>query len=253
MPKISEISLTESLMVQFIGKPGAGKSIAAASFPEPIYFFDLDGRMKPVAKFFPKRDIDYDTYYIDDFEKFARKLESFQLGHRYKTIVIDGLTSLADMFLQYGINLRGQGGKGDKKKGLVDLNSIEDYNVETRGLLQIINVLRELKSAHRILNTHILESEAYNLVENKNIVTRKTMTGGNKISAKIPGFFDEVWNFYVKPAALSTDPPRFCMSPVDRGFGLGKTVFPIPMEVDFTKCNTNPDGSLYKVIEQYLK
>lgn len=254
MPKVSD-GLQNGLMIQMIGKPGSGKSIAAASFPEPVYIFDLESRIDPVIMFFGKRDITYDTYYIGDFEKFCRKLESFQLNCPYKTIIIDGLTPLADMLLQYGITLRGKSG-GDKKftKGTIELNDISDYNVETRGLIQIINILRELKSINRILITHLLESSAYDLITKKDVVTQTVMTGGKKVAAKVPNYFNEVWNFYTEMPIRMDDPPLFKMSARDKGYGLGKSIIPdLPAEINFSRRKENVEGSLWKELEPYLK
>ncbi len=251
MPKLVD-SPTDGLMIQFIGKPGSGKSIAAASFPKPMYIFDLESRLQPLKTFYSKEElslIDYDTYFAGDLERFIKKLESFQRDCPYKTISIDGLTPLADMHLQYGISLRGN----PKNKSIIQTNEIADYNVETRGILHIIAVLRELPKVNRILISHLLESEAFNIVTNQNTITQKTMTGGNKVSAKIPAFFNEVWNFYTKESAVVSDPPMYCMSAYDKGFGLGKTcINGLPKEIVFTKGVANSKGNLFEVLKPYL-
>jgi hypothetical protein len=254
MPSIDEVNIHEGLMAQFVGPPGTGKSIAMASFvKERGYIFDLDSRIESVCAFWAgKKKIDFDIYQACDFEKFAKKLESFQINCPYDMIGIAGLTALADMLLQYGIALRGRGKAGSKSVGVIDLNTIEDYNVETRGLMQVISVLRALKGKTRILETHLLSAE-YQALDGTTRVQRSTLTGGKKISPKIPGYFNEVWQFSVKPGLLSTEKPKFLVKTINDGDNLGKTILPLPMEMDWTRGPDNPDGNLFKVVQDNLR
>ncbi len=196
MPTLEDIDFGSKIMANFNGKPGSGKTIAACSFPDPIYVFDCDGRMKPVKKYFKDRgvekNINFDTYTGQDFIRFRDKLVGLQDYCPYKTVICDSVTSIGTMILNYMISVRG---KATKNKGVIALSDIEDFGGEARALEQVIDIGRVIP-ANFILTAHILETETYDLKTQRTIINRKILTGGKKIAAVIPALFDECWHFY---------------------------------------------------------
>src|SRR5438105_97841 len=92
----------------FIGDSGTGKSIAACSYPGPIYVASCDGRMGSVAEWFRGRtDIEFDQF--TDFESLNDKVDEFEsTGYQYKTIVCpDPVTMVSDFLMRYAFKLRG--------------------------------------------------------------------------------------------------------------------------------------------------
>src|SRR5437016_847412 len=92
----------------FIGDSGTGKSIAAATYPGPIYFASCDGRMGSVAEWHRgRKDIEFDQF--NDFESLNAKVDELEtIGYKYKTIVCpDPITMVSDFLMRYAFSLRG--------------------------------------------------------------------------------------------------------------------------------------------------
>lgn len=160
MPKLSETKMGKNLSVLLIGYPGSGKSIAAASFPGPIYIFDLDKRINSLLQFFGNRaDIEYDYYGPDEYAKLDTKIKEVKSGNApHKTYIMDSLTALARMAINFSVSLRG-GGKGSISKGAVQMTTFDDYNVESRIISTAIDSFRVANfRANFILTAHLLET-----------------------------------------------------------------------------------------------
>jgi hypothetical protein len=251
MPSIREAKAGPyNFMGLFIGRPGKGKSVAAASFPEPIYIFDLDGRINAVSNAFGDREIDFDTYNFDEFVRMHQKLSQLMLNCKYKTVIVDSYTAFADMMLHYSLSLRG--GTGGVQKGVISMNTIEDYNAETQGIQKLIYMLRTCPAPYKIMTAHMLLTEYYDITNKQTRILKSVLTAGKKVSEKVPGYFDEVWHFYTKDNATVSAGPKFVMRPLPLEDDNAKTALPLPMEVEFTKGPNNPRGSLYEAIKKQL-
>lgn len=238
MPKTSDIEIGKYIFALFTGEPGTGKTVGAGSFPGEIYFFDLDGRMAPLRKMYPDRsDIEYDTFGPDDFARFWSKLLAIcdREHGKYKTIVIDSLTALARMLINFSIQNRGSNPK--LKMGPIDLTSIEDFGGEGRALGKIMDYLRVLhkQGINVILTAHVIQTEMVDITakDKKKSVTRSLMTGGKKIAAEIPAYFDEVWNFNTEANMDGSN--DFYISTVRDGLDYAKTALPLPAKIVWTK------------------
>jgi len=248
MPSISDAVKDDSFMGLFIGRPGKGKSIGAASFPKPMYIFDLDGRIKPVARFFGDEDITFDTYLPQDFSKFYAKLKELVLNCKYKTVILDSYTALADMLITYSINLRGNDNR-KTDKGVISMTEISDFNAETQGLQSTVAMLRTIKCQYKIMNAHMLLTEYYDLTNQKTRILKSVLTAGKKVSEKVPAYFDNVWYFYTKDSLNASSPPDYCVRTVPREDDNIKSAINVSAELIFSKSNSNPKGSLFKLIE----
>ena len=218
----------------FIGDPGTGKTIQACSFPGPLYVFDCDNRMRPVLNFHGSRtDITFDTYHRD-YPKFARQLEYIYDKNPYKTVVVDSLTVLSDMIILQSIRSAGIGDDKDrvgKSIGGVKVPSIEDFNMESGALTQVMDALRGLR-CHVILTAHLVSTYEKDLKTKKVSENRSLLTAGKKIAAKLPTFFDEIYGFYAEGSGAFK---KYLVNTQNNGMDMGKSSQLLDEEYDVSQ------------------
>lgn len=242
--KISSIKPGGLIRALFIGENGTGKSTAAASFPEPILFYDFDKRMMPVRNQFPQKDIDFITVDVKNFGGFRDHLESLQDRNRYRTIVgPDSFTSFTTLCVVYQILLRG----GDAKatKGGIAIPGFDEYNGETMLASSVIEILKSL-NCNIIVTAHPLTKTES--IGGKSVRSRVITSYGTKIATMLPGYFDEIYNFMIEPAISVKDKPRRVVHTQHMGTDLAKSAIPaLPAEVDITDRY-----DFYDVLQSYI-
>ena len=246
--KTIDFALDSRIYALFKGDPGTGKSIAAASFPKP-YFFALDGNIKaPIAYWRPRgKEFEYDFY--STFLSINKKLEEFNAYCPYETIVIDGITSLADIIINDMIRTRDPGAKKVMRAG-IESAQIEDYGGEARGLQVILDNLKAVsinRGIHAIVTAHVIQVESTDLVKKTTSVSRQLLTAGNKVAVKLPKDFDEAYHFDVQGNMDITQDPIYTVVTKNTGYDWAKTALPLPTRIKFT------NGSLYDIIMSHLK
>lgn len=247
--KLSDRTLKDSkFMGLFKGEPKTGKSIGAATWPKPMYIFDIDGRWRsilasPLIK--DKELIEIDTFQSNEFGKVQDQLNYLlQNPRKYKTIIMDSVTSLADMLIEYSIGYRDP--KSTKMKtGSLNLTDISDFNTESKGLGEIINFGRAIP-CNFILIAHVLEV-TQNRITGEVIKTRTLLTAGKKVAAKLPAYFDEVWHFANESQPNVALPPNVTVLTRNAGEDFAGTIYPLPTKMDIT------NRSLYDVFQARLK
>jgi len=199
----------DSLYCMFKGEPGTRKSTQALSFPGPQYWFSWDRKMNgiylPMKRWgIDPKTISYDDY--DDWNKPKKKLEDLQVTCPYKTIVLDSVTSLADMTLRqtnkmkYGVT-RASGAAAGKLIAGIAVNEIEDYNAEAAALQEMIALTKDIQAYHKcniILIAHVVQAEYRNTTNNTTHVSRQIVTAAKKVAAKLPAYCGEVYHFNIK-------------------------------------------------------
>ena len=199
----------DALYCMFKGEPGTRKSTQALSFPGPQYWFSWDRKMNgiylPMKRWgIDPKTISYDDY--DDWNKAKKKLEDFQVTCPYKTIIIDSITSMADMTLRqtnamkYG-KTRASGAAAGKLVGGIAVNEIEDYNAEAAAIQELVALTKDIHTFHKvnvILIAHVVQAEYRNTTNNTTHISRQIVTAGKKVAAKIPGYCLEVYHFNIK-------------------------------------------------------
>jgi len=251
----------QSLICLFKGDPGTAKSPAAASFPDP-YILDLDGRIASVASYWrgKERNIKYDTL-INDYPKLCDKLDALIRYNPYGTVVLDSITTLARSLHTLIFQARGAGSqareKDDDGKKRLYLNAaklpgkfegipvleIDDYKTESTGIIQILDACRVLwnggKGCNVIVIAHVIEVETKDL-KNRVTRTRAIMTGGRKIAAEIPVYFNEAYHFYNTPSG------GYEIITKADGEDWAKTSLPLPERLDFTHKNLYDEINTYR-------
>lgn len=238
----------------FLGDPGTGKTIQACSFPGPLYVFDCDNRMRPVLMFHgDRKDITFDTYHRD-YPKLASQLEWIYNKNPYATVVVDSLTMLSDMIILQSIRSAGIGDDKDrqnKKIGGVAVPSIEDFNMESGALTQVIDALRGIR-AHVILTAHVITTSEKDLKTKKVTENRTLLTAGKKIAAKLPTAFDEIYGFYSEGSGAFK---KYVVNTMNNGLDMGKTSQLLDEEYDVTlnPRSINSEKFLWSQIGKYFE
>lgn len=198
--------------ILLVGDSGAGKSIAACSWPGPIYMGNCDGRVGSIAEWHRGRtDIDFD--FFTNFKDLNEKVDSFEHSCPYKTVICpDPITMVSDYLMRYSFSLRGvteyneetgkveKGSKG-RKKGVVDMTTAEDFGVEHRGLSDLIINLKVAQKIHKfniIVCAHLVTTTYVKMGGTESHIRRDILTAGRKIAAFLPIHFDEIYHCYTE-------------------------------------------------------
>lgn len=256
-----------AMLCLFKGDPGTAKSPAAASWPEP-YVLDLDGRIPSIVNYWKTKEkgksIRYDTI-VNNYPKLCEKMELLIRTNSYGTVIIDSITTLARslhtlMFEARGAGAQAREDKDERGKTRIYMNAakipgkfegipvleIDDYKTESTGIIQILDACRVLwnggKGCNVIVIAHVIEVETKDITKRNAVTrTRAIMTGGRKIAAEIPVYFNEAYHFYNTPSG------GFEIITKADGEDWAKTALPLPKTIDFT----NKD--LYELIDGYRK
>lgn len=238
----------------FKGYSGAGKSVAALSYPN-AFVFDFDRKMPKIAeKHFPGKKIDYESF--TDALLMAKKLQSFEQYCPYETLIFDSLTHLSSLALASVAKLKGESimtilaqMQGNKKN--VEMMSIDYYNAETRIIAFFLDAIKVLwlkngNPKHIIVTAHIIEVESAPDLKTKVVTrTRSLLTAGRKAGAVVPTVFDDVYLFGHE-TSLGEDRPKRKIITESMGEDDAKCSYAnVPQTIDFT------NKSFYDILESY--
>lgn len=234
----------ETVFAMLKGEPGTRKSTAALSFPLPHFWISQDAKMNSLI--LPARSwgidlkqIEYDTF--DSWGKLDNKLNSLRMNCKYRTIIVDSVTSLADTINLQTLDVKsGTVTKAGSEKGMriggIKVNTLEDYKAENSAFTQLIAALKDIRQFHKVnivLIAHVVGERQVN----DNSVTnasRIIITGGKSISGKIPAYCDEVYHFDVKKNPVVGQAPNYIAYTVPTGLDFARTALPLPgmMQID---------------------
>jgi len=178
-------------------------------------------------------------------------LEYIYNKNPYATVVVDSLTVLSDMIILQSIRSAGIGDDKDrigKKIGGVQVPSIEDFNMESGALTQVMDALRGLR-CHVILTAHLVSTYEKDLKTKKVSENRVVLTAGKKIAAKLPTFFDEIYGFYAEGSGAFK---KYLVNTQNNGLDMGKTSQLLDEEYDVTQNphSVNRDRFLWPQIQK---
>jgi len=233
MPSTKDIDISKKYLALFKGEPGTGKTRAACSFPKP-FVFDFDGKLAVAKNIFPDKDIQYESYF-NNFPGSMKRLEQLSTYCPYGTIIFDSLTSFARTVLNFMIKSRG--GKGSLQRGGLDVPQIEDYGGETAAMIQLIDFVRLIseRGIKVIIIAHVVEISEKNIKTQQTTVARQLLTGGKKIAAELPAYFDEAYHFYHEGGFDGK--PDFKAYTLNAGEDWAKSALPLPNPIKWTNKN----------------
>lgn len=186
----------------FVSRSSAGKSCAAASFPDPKLVIDTDLRKGIIAskewgidlkrtemKFFPPMSTSW-----KEIEKLMGDIWGmFQAKQRpYETIIVDSITTLIRIFMTDSVEKRGKGGE-------FTLSSPIDYKFESQVTLQIFDYLRSMP-CNVIINGHLVnvwgkDPATKDLEYQPDVVIGEELSIRHKLGENLLIYFDEVYKF----------------------------------------------------------
>ena len=258
MPKTSQIKLGGRFTGLFIGSQGTGKTCAAASFPGPIMFYDFDGRMDPVKRFFPTReDIEYKVvgaypapkgrYDVIDFKQFCEEFEALQDRCDYATVVIDSITSYTATVVRWQLNRKAKD-KGKRLANFINVPTWDEFNGECQAVIETIELAKILPchiifTAHPVDKTEVIVGGA---ADGKDLVRKsQSITAfGNKTPSFVPNYFNEIYNFTKESAPGGLD---YVVTTQASETTLCKTALPLPARMSIRNAN------FFKCINEKLK
>lgn len=208
MPSLDNVKV-DSLFTMFKGEPGTRKSTCALSYPGPLYWFDIDEKIQSMALPMKKfgvlgKDVQYDTF--KDANSILKKMEGFQVNCPFKTLVVDSITSAGNKVNRQTLKLKGGTTRTDgSEKGMriagIPVNSIEDYKAEAAFFNEMIAVLKDIHSFHKvniILIAHVIGARKADEQNQFTHHSRIIITGGQQISGMIPVYCTEVYHFNIE-------------------------------------------------------
>lgn len=243
MPNMGGVQL-DHLYCMFKGEPGLRKSTQALSFPGPQYWFSWDRKMESIILPMKKWGIDPKTINYDDYDEWNKgkaMLEKFQVNCPYKTIVIDSITSMADMTLRqtvrlkYGVN-RQSGAAAGKLIAGIAVNEIEDYNAESSALNELIALTKDIHNFHKvniILIAHVVKAEYRDTTKKTTHISRQIVTAGKNVAAKIPAYCGEVYHFNIEQGFAEGQGGAYTLLTEHTGDDFARTQLPLAKKIEF--------------------
>jgi AAA domain len=243
MPTMESVGF-DGLYCMFKGEPGTRKSTQALSFPGPQYWLSWDRKMNGIKLPMRKWGIDPKTVVFDDYDDWTagkKKLEQLQVSCPYKTIVIDSITSMADMTLRqttrlkYGVT-RASGATAGKLIAGIAVNEIEDYNAESAALQELIALTKDINSYHKvniILIAHVVKAEYRDTTKKTTHISRQIVTAGKNVAAKLPAYCGEVYHFNIKSGMQEGAGGDYTLLTTHTGDDFARTALDLPAEVVF--------------------
>jgi hypothetical protein len=207
MPSASQLSPDGRFVGLFVGPTKSGKTVAECSFPGPIKVLDFDGRIRGIlgAPWIDKSQIDYEAYPprvgANDkpvYQRINNDLEALLImctngQNRYKTIILDSLTSETFAILCDAVSLT----KG-KMIGTTKMAGPEDYGFEATNTYNILAFLRSLPIQNIIVSAHVVDkygkknpSDPYS----ESVVVGEKLSVRDKIGENVGIYFDHCFRF----------------------------------------------------------
>lgn len=234
MSKLSELTngpRTISVLLQ--GQPGAGKSVAAASFPSPILLLDFDGKADSIAMYYrnsPELLENVDVRNLaarlgtDPMQEFVDIVDkelvpaSQQEGFPYKTIILDSITTFSSLCLQHIIKTNPGLKRPTSKQGAQP--TMADYGILRREFQRLIPGLLGLP-CNVVMTAHVhIEKD-----DMTGELHRRPLMDGS-FAEQLPIYFKEVYRTYV------TDKGEYMwQTKSDRKFNLRSQIPGLPKDV----------------------
>jgi hypothetical protein len=242
MPTLDKVD-PSIIYAMFKGEPGTRKSTQALSFPTPQYWFSWDKKMSalliPMKEWgIDPKEIEYDDYV--DWNKARTKLEQLQVNCKYKTLIMDSITSCGDCALNQTMSLkkgvsRQSGAAAGKVIAGIAVNEMEDFLAESSALMELVSITKDIHSYHHvniILIAHVIQAE-YKEPGGKTHMSRTIVTAGKRVAPKIPAYCGEVYHFNIKSSFAVGEGGQYSLLTEHTGDDFARTALPLPREIIF--------------------
>lgn len=237
MPKSTdEIPLESTNLFLFVGPADSGKSYAATSWglrsvkyggtsPRPAYLLELDGRVSALRG----RPVVYDDYTnaegaIGVLNRIVQlRNDAVRDGKTaYHTLIFDSITAFNDMAIADSLDETIKKNKLNPKepigrrRGELQMLTTEDYGYEAEAFRQLLweNIFDLKRYCDIIVVAH--EVEKYKKINTKPGEPAvfepdgyKLLIHGNKLGARLPTKFDEIYHFKAKEVVRAEKRPRW--------------------------------------------
>jgi hypothetical protein len=199
----------------------------------------MNGIYLPMKKWgIDPKTIQYDDY--DDWAKPKKKLEQLQVSCPFKTIIIDSITSMADMTLRqtmrvkYGTT-RQSGATAGKLVAGIAVNEIEDYNAESSAIQELISLTKDINVYHKvnvILIAHVVKAEYRDTTKKTTHISRQIVTAGKNVAAKIPAYCGEVYHFNIDAGFVEGAGGAYTLLTTHTGDDFARTALELPTKIE---------------------
>lgn len=229
-----------ALFTMLKGEPGTRKSTCALSYPTPQYWFSTDQKMEamklPANKWGIKpSEIEFDDY--NDWDGPRKKMEQLQLNCKYKTLIVDSITSAGDAMTSQVKKFKKTEKDGSGKHiGGIAVSGFEEFNAESSAFQEMIALLKDIHKFHKVnvvLIAHVLGARKDDPNNKSTHHSRIIVTGAEKISAKIASYMTEVYHFNIKPNVDADAEGKYSILTTHTGNDYARTSLPLKREIVF--------------------
>lgn len=235
MPTLADVD-PDAQFVMLKGEPGTRKSTCALTYPLPQYWISTDHKMSALSLPAKKWGIDTRLIEFDDYKDWdvpKRKLEMLETNCRFKTVIVDSITSIGDNMNLQVMKIKG---KSAYQIGGISVPTIEDYKAEASAFQQmmaLLNSIREFHKIHVIIIAHVVGQRSSNDANKLTHHSRVIVTGGDKISAKISSYAHEAYHFNIKPGVSESEVGAYTLLTAHTGNDYARTSLDLPQEIVF--------------------
>lgn len=235
MPTLADVD-PDALFTMLKGEPGTRKSTCALSYPQPQYWISTDLKMNALMLPAQKWGIDFRRIEFDDYTDWdapKKKLEQLETTCRFKTIVVDSITSIGD---NMNLQISRIKGKSAYQIGGITVPTIEDYKAEASGFQQLMALLSSIRRFHKIhviIIAHVVGQRSNNDGNKLTHHSRVIVTGGDKISAKVSSYAHEAYHFNIQPGAAEDEVGSYTCLTAHTGNDYARTSLDLPQEIVF--------------------
>jgi hypothetical protein len=272
MPTIDDLALGRATSTLLKGPTGFGKTIAAASYPEPVYIGDWDSRVDSIYSYYSKerkKKIYFDTYGPSDIFKFMDLIANL-CEHGYlkvdgdtfrpgSVVMPDSWTNFCIGTVDYQLAGTKEIAKKDKKVGKKTTGGIiipdwDEYKGETALVTELLDYVKTIPKRHgiHVISTaHPTKQTAVGKDEmgkvTVSVKVNPIISIGQKAAELIPTAYNEVYHFALVPSISAGEKGRRVVYTEATGNEFAKTTMPLPVSFEWT------DGLFYEKLMELAR